>query len=105
MLNVDGVVQGNQRTNLAGFDLNRKWADPSPYLSPVLYAVRNLAKIVKGEREIDIFCDIHGHFQAGSAFMYCNSYDRGTGVPPPKFQANASLRIIPYLLTQLNKHF
>ena len=40
MLNIDGVVQGNQRTNLAGFDLNRKWSEPSPHLCPIIYAVK-----------------------------------------------------------------
>jgi murein tripeptide amidase MpaA len=25
MVNPDGVIFGNYRTNLAGFDLNRKW--------------------------------------------------------------------------------
>lgn len=46
MLNIDGVVHGNHRTNLPGFDLNRKWAEPSPYLSPIIYAVKNLAKMI-----------------------------------------------------------
>ena len=46
MLNIDGVIHGNHRTNLAGFDLNRKWAEPSPYLSPIIYAVKNLAKMI-----------------------------------------------------------
>lgn len=62
MLNIDGVVHGNQRTNLAGLDLNRKWQWPSPYLTPIVFAVKTLAKIVQSEREIEIFCDIHGHF-------------------------------------------
>ena len=40
MLNIDGVIHGNQRTSLAGFDLNRKWDCPSPYLCPVIYATK-----------------------------------------------------------------
>jgi murein tripeptide amidase MpaA len=27
MINPDGVISGNSRTNLAGVDLNRKWGD------------------------------------------------------------------------------
>ena len=50
MLNIDGVIHGNQRTNLAGFDLNRKWADPSPYLSPIIYTIKTFAKMVSEER-------------------------------------------------------
>lgn len=62
MLNPDGVIQGNHRTDLAGFDMNRRWATPSPWLHPVIYAIKSLATIMKEERPIDIFCDIHGHF-------------------------------------------
>ena len=43
MLNIDGVIHGNHRTNLNGFDLNRQWATPSPFLTPIIYAVKNLA--------------------------------------------------------------
>mmetsp|Transcript_29855 Transcript_29855/g.45594 ORF Transcript_29855/g.45594 Transcript_29855/m.45594 type:complete len:104 (+) Transcript_29855:2915-3226(+) len=46
MLNIDGVIHGNHRTNLVGSDLNRKWSDPSPYLYPIIYATKNLAKMV-----------------------------------------------------------
>ena len=46
MLNLEGVMVGNQRANLAGFDLNRKWAEPSPWITPVIWATKNLAKIV-----------------------------------------------------------
>ena len=62
MLNPDGVIQGNHRTDLLGFDMNRRWAEPSPWLHPIMYAVRTLATMIKEERPIDVFCDIHGHF-------------------------------------------
>ena len=62
MLNPDGVIQGNHRTDLLGFDMNRRWAEPSPWLHPIMFAVRTLATIIKEERPIDVFCDIHGHF-------------------------------------------
>jgi len=32
MLNPDGVIHGNQRVDLLGYDLNRRWLDPSPFL-------------------------------------------------------------------------
>jgi len=100
MLNIDGVVHGNQRTNLAGFDLNRKWSDPSPYLSPAIYSTKLFAKMIQDEREIDVYADLHGHYQCCGTFMYCNSFDRGTGVTPANYSKNASIRVIPYLLTQ-----
>ena len=28
MVNPDGVIYGNFRTNLSGFDLNRQWLEP-----------------------------------------------------------------------------
>ena len=62
MLNIDGVMIGNWRTNLAGFDLNRKWAEPSPWITPVIWATKNLCKIISSEREIVTYCDMHGHF-------------------------------------------
>jgi murein tripeptide amidase MpaA len=29
MINVDGVINGNYRTNFSGKDLNRQWLEPS----------------------------------------------------------------------------
>lgn len=96
MLNIEGVMKGNQRTNINGWDLNRRWAEPSPYLSPVIWAAKNLARMVQQEREIVVYCDMHGHFQAYGAFMYCNSYDRnGMGIEPSDFEDSADLRVIP----------
>jgi hypothetical protein len=40
MLNPDGVINGSHRTNLAGFDLNREWSDPSPTKAPTILALR-----------------------------------------------------------------
>ena len=62
MLNIEGVIHGNQRCNIAGWDLNRRWAEPSPYCCPVIFTTKNLAKIVETERQIVVFCDMHGHF-------------------------------------------
>ena len=82
MLNIDGVIYGNQRTNGAGFDLNRRWQEPSPYLTPILYAFKLFTKMIKEEREIDLFCDMHGHYSHCGTFMYCNSYENGESTVP-----------------------
>ena len=37
MLNVDGVINGSSRCNLAGVDLNRCWIDPSRKTNPTIY--------------------------------------------------------------------
>jgi len=40
MLNPDGVVLGNNRTSLAGKDLNRAYINPNSKLTPVNYHIR-----------------------------------------------------------------
>jgi len=71
----------------------------------VIYAVRHLAYIVKEERPIDVFCDIHGHFQPCGGFMYCCSYDKGNGVQKSEAENDANLRVIPHLLSNKNEYF
>jgi murein tripeptide amidase MpaA len=42
MLNVDGVVNGSSRCNLAGVDLNRTWDKPSKKLNPSAYHMKEM---------------------------------------------------------------
>ena len=44
MLNVDGVINGSSRCNLAGVDLNRCWIDPSRKQNPTIYHTKLLIK-------------------------------------------------------------
>jgi len=44
MLNPDGVINGNYRCNLAGFDLNRHWKHPSPELHPTIFAHKTMVQ-------------------------------------------------------------
>lgn len=106
MLNPDGVIQGNHRTDLAGFDMNRRWLDPSPWLHPIMYACKFMARMVKEERQIDVFCDIHGHFQPMGGFAYCCSYNKpGHGTAKGDVENDAFLRVIPSMLGQRNAFF
>jgi murein tripeptide amidase MpaA len=34
MLNPDGVIHGNYRSNISGYDLNQRWENPSKYFHP-----------------------------------------------------------------------
>ena len=34
MINPDGVIHGNYRSNISGYDLNRKWSNPSKIYHP-----------------------------------------------------------------------
>jgi murein tripeptide amidase MpaA len=47
MLNIDGVVNGNYRCNLAAVDLNRTWIDPNKKLHPTIYCTKQLIKRMK----------------------------------------------------------
>jgi len=55
-MNPDGSVHGNIRTNAAGVNLNREWADPSQERSPEVFYVLNKMK----ETGVDMNLDIHG---------------------------------------------
>jgi len=42
MMNVDGVIHGNSRCELLGFDSNRKWEEPSKVYEPMIYTIKRL---------------------------------------------------------------
>jgi len=76
MLNPDGVINGNYRCNLAGVDLNRQYIEPSKKLHPSIFHLKQMIRKLKEEREILLFCDIHGHSRKKNAFMYgCSGKD------------------------------
>lgn len=55
-MNPDGAVHGNLRTNAAGANLNREWAEPSMERSPEVFLVRQ--KML--ETGVDLCLDAHG---------------------------------------------
>ncbi len=61
MLNPDGVIYGNYRCSLLGYDLNRKWDHPSKYFDPTIYYTKKYLKVFLEEREVKLYCDFHGH--------------------------------------------
>lgn len=70
MLNPDGVVAGNYRCSFAGCDLNRVWDAPSRKLHPGVAAAKALLKQCSEEREVALFCDLHGHSAKMDVFCY-----------------------------------
>lgn len=56
LMNPDGAYRGHLRTNAAGADLNRQWADPSPSHSPEVLAVRE----AMDQAGVDLCLDVHG---------------------------------------------
>ena len=61
MVNVDGVIHGNNRCSLAGVDLNRKWSNPNKKLHPSIYHIKNNIKSFQKDRETVLLVDFHGH--------------------------------------------
>eukprot|EP00347_Sterkiella_histriomuscorum_P022736 403337354 len=95
MLNPDGVINGNTRCSLAGVDLNRQWIEPSKKVHPTIYNTKMMMKKFQEDREVFLFCDIHGHSRKKNIFMYGNSGKND------KYKE----RIFPYLLDKLGETF
>lgn len=95
MLNPDGVINGNYRTNLAGIDLNRKWNNPGKILTPTISSTKKLIKKFSDERQIELLCDLHGHSRSMNIFMYgCNNPS-----------SPEDTRLFPLILSKLSTNF
>lgn len=77
MLNPDGVIVGNYRCSLAGRDLNRNYKTVLKDSFPPIWHVRNMVRKLLEERDITLYCDLHGHSRKQNVFIYgCeNRYD------------------------------
>lgn len=74
MMNPDGVVRGHLRTNAAGVDLNRAWANPNPRRAPEVACVRKRMLEVLPD-----FClDVHGTEDIHHAFIVPPEGPRGS---------------------------
>ena len=68
MLNPDGVIIGNTRCSLAGVDLNRQWLEPSRKHHPTVYYIKQHIKKLQEERDMFLYCDLHGHSRKKNVF-------------------------------------
>jgi hypothetical protein len=93
MINVDGVIYGNYRCDLAGFDLNRTWKNPIKELHPQIYAIKE--EIIKLQNQGRIVCclDLHSHSKQYNIFSYCCKEDE------------AESRVLSYMFSKLNRQF
>jgi len=74
MLNPDGVIVGNNRCSLNGFDLNRCWESPSLEQPTILAVKERLKDLVLRGDNIFVYCDLHGHSKLLNSFVYsCHS--------------------------------
>ena len=70
MINIDGVIYGNYRTNIKGRDLNRMWVEPNENHSICVLNIKKLIKFTLLHREIEFYCDFHGHSNKSNCFLY-----------------------------------
>ncbi|GMF50824.1 unnamed protein product [Phytophthora fragariaefolia] len=70
MLNPDGVINGNTRVSLAGWDLNRKWSNPIEQLFPTVYHLKQQLAHFQSHGRVAIYCDLHGHSINRNIFTY-----------------------------------
>uniref|UniRef100_A0A4W5RIB3 AGBL carboxypeptidase 4 n=1 Tax=Hucho hucho TaxID=62062 RepID=A0A4W5RIB3_9TELE len=77
MLNPDGVYLGNYRCSLMGFDLNRHWQEPSPWVHPTLHAVKQLIVQLSQDAKVglEFYIDVHAHSTMMNGFMYGNVFE------------------------------
>lgn len=62
MVNIDGVVFGHYRTNLAGKDLNRKWGVyEKEWFCPEVSQIKAFISEVAKDNPIRFIIDLHGH--------------------------------------------
>ena len=56
--------------------MKRKWHDPYKKNHPTIFHTKALIKKIKEERELFVYCDIHGHNKKKNIFLYgCPSID------------------------------
>ena len=70
MLNPDGVIVGNYRCSLSGRDLNRNYKTTLKEAFPSVWHTREMIKRLGQEREIALYCDLHGHSRQQNVFIY-----------------------------------
>lgn len=61
MINPDGVIHGNTRTNLKGYDINRCWAPNSVSFSVESDSVGKKINEIFEQYECEFMLDLHGH--------------------------------------------
>lgn len=62
MLNPDGVIAGNYRTNILGCDLNRKWDQyDRNKIFPEVGAVKHYISELNQDKRVKVIIDLHGH--------------------------------------------
>ncbi len=70
MFNVDGVIYGNFRCDVSGFDLNRQWRTPHRILHPQIWSLKNHIFYYSQKQQYEMYFDFHGHSKKYNTFCY-----------------------------------
>lgn len=89
MVNVDGVISGNYRSNLSGNDVNRQWQFPSKKGQPEIYWLKQ--QITNNKKQVAFFLDIHAHSRKMNSFFYGSK------------ATEKDNKLLPFVCSKLNK--
>lgn len=70
MVNVDGVIHGNSRTEVSGVDPNRMWKKPSKKICPSIWHLSK--EMLHYKDNINLVLDLHSHSKKTGCFFYGN---------------------------------
>lgn len=98
MVNIDGVIVGNTRTSINGFDMNRQWRALNGNLCPQISALKSHIEHTQTNRKIAMYVDFHMHSRQKNSFFYgChNDYDEENIMKE---------RIFPLIFSNLAQNF
>ncbi|KAH9123637.1 hypothetical protein LEN26_009884 [Aphanomyces euteiches] len=112
MLNPDGVINGNTRVNLAGWDLNRKWDYPVEKLFPTIFHLKRLITTYQRPQpngtppRVAVYCDLHGHSIQRNIFTYgCYKPVRKAAGKSIKLSAKDDPRVFPMIVAKHSDMF
>ena len=78
-------------------DLNRRWGSPTESLHPTVFHVKSLISDISKERQVILYCDLHGHSRKKNVFVY--------GCAPPFKSVSVNdfnkCRLLPYIMSQI----
>lgn len=70
MLNPDGVIVGNTRSELTGKDLNRQYRTVIRETYPSIWYTKTMIKRLTEELGVSMYCDFHAHSRKHNAFIF-----------------------------------
>ena len=95
MVNPDGVVVGNYRTNLYGYDLNRKWQGGKTKVPMESSLIKKFLIQTLVNRRVAFVIDLHGHSRKLFSFFYGNHSNQSSIQP----------KIFPYICSKVSPNY